>query len=300
MKKNSSLHAARAAKNDEFYTQISDIEKELKHYSQHFKNKTVFLNCDDPEESHFWKYFSLNFEQLGLRRLVSFHFSTEKPTYMLEIIADIDGNGKINDLDTVKKSLQQNGDFRSPESIATLKEADIIATNPPFSLFREFIGLLLDYEKKFLVVGSMNAITYKEVFKHIKENRLWLGITNPKQFRKPNGELQSFGNICWFTNLEHSKRNETLILFQKYDSKKYPKYDNYNAIEVSKVQDIPVDYDGVMGVPVTFLSKYNPEQFEICGTRRWFYDTSLGVTGGKTLINGKETYDRIFIKHKKT
>lgn len=292
------MHTARKVKNDEFYTQIRDIEKELNHYAEHFKGKTVFLNCDDPEDSHFWKLFALDFERLKLNRLVSFHYHDSEPTYKLELIKDTNQDGKVDGLDTIKTNLTQNGDFRSPESIAELRQSDIIVTNPPFSLFREFVDLLIKEGKQFLIVGNMNAITYKEIFKLIKDDKIWLGCTRPSEFRTPEGMIKKFGNICWFTNLAHTKRATPLRLYQKYSATLYPKYDNYDAIEVSKVQDIPKDYAGTMGVPISFLEKYNPQQFEICGTQRWFYDESLGITGGKTLLNGKETYDRIFIKHR--
>ncbi len=206
--KNSNLHKAKTEKNDEFYTQLSDIEKELKHYKEHFKGKVIFCNCDDPEWSNFWKYFELNFDFLGLKKLVSTHFEKDKGSYKLEIIGDINGDGKVTNKDIIRTPLKQNGDFRSDESIEILKECDIVVTNPPFSLFRDFISLLVEYDKKFIVVGSMNAITYKECFKLIKENRMWLGMNYIKEFVKPDGTTQKFGNINWFTNLEHEKRNE--------------------------------------------------------------------------------------------
>ena len=275
---NMNLHKASKAKKDEFYTQLSDIEKELKHYKGYFKGKVVLCNCDDPQESNFWKYFSLNFEFLGLKKLIATHFDYN-PTYKLELIADINKDGKVNGLDTIKTPFKQNGDFRSPECVDILKEADVVVTNPPFSLFREYIAQLVQYNKKFLVIGNMNAITYKETFSLIKDNKVWLGCTNPKEFRMPdsypllgssfvdgNGnKVAKFGNICWFTNLHHKKRNDELILYKKYNEKDYPKYDNYDAINVDKVKDIPVDYFETIGVPITFLDKYNPEQFEILG-----------------------------------
>jgi len=290
-KKNTNLHKAKKEKNDEFYTQLSDIENEVKYYKEHFKGKTVFLNCDDPEESMFWNYFALNFEFLGLKKLVSTHFETQKPSYKLEIVADINNDGKINKLDTVKTPLTQNGDFRSPECIEILKECDIVVTNPPFSLFREYIALLIEYDKKFLVIGNMNAITYKEIFELIKCNKIWLGISKRgMDFKLPNGESTNV-NSTWFTNLEHQKRNEELILYKTYygNESGYTKYDNYDAIEVSKVNDIPIDYNGAMGVPITFLDKYNPNQFEIVKFRKGDDDRDLS-------INGKCTYFRILIK----
>lgn len=294
MAKNNNLHKAKSEPNNEFYTQLSDIEKELRHYKDHFKGKSVFLNCDDPEESHFWKYFSLNFEFLGLTRLVSTHFEIDKPSYKLEIRADMNGDGIINRNDMEKVPLYGNGDFRSPEAIEILKECDIVCTNPPFSLFREYLAQLEEYKKDFLIVGSMNAVTYKETFKLIKDNNLWKGVTEPKQFREPDGGVKDFGNICWFTNLTHPKRNDKLILTKEYDPLFHLKYDNYDAINCDKVKDIPKDYKGCIGVPITFLDKWNPGQFEILGlanSARWIGYKCL------TIINGSKIYNRLLIKH---
>lgn len=226
---NKNFHAARHNKNDEFYTQLSDIEKELSHYREHFKDKIVLCNCNDGQ-SNFRKYFEDHFIELGLKDLIV----TEE-------------------------------DFRSPECIELLKQSDIVCTNPPFSLFRDYVAQLVEYEKKFLIIGNINVIICKEIFPLIKDNKLWPGINAVKEFKTPTGEVQKFGNIIWYTNLSHKKHNEELILTQKYkgNENKYPKYDDYDAIEVSKVKDIPMDYDGVMGVPITFLDKYNPKQFEI-------------------------------------
>lgn len=307
---NNRLHHAKAGKNDEFYTQITDIEKELAHYKHYFQGKVVFCNCDDPEESNFWRYFSLNFEHLGLKKLIATHFETGKPSYKLEITADINHDGKINNLDTVKTPLAQNGDFRSPECVSILKEADIVVTNPPFSLFREYVDQLIEHGKKFLIIGNQNAITYKEIFGLIKENKIWAGVDNggTKWFEVPDDyeittqsrqkvidgvKYFSMGNIYWFTNMEHKKRNESLILYQKYTKEAYPHYDNYDAINVSKVADIPVDYSGHMGVPITFIDKYNPEQFEIVKFRK-------GDDGKDLVINGKPPYFRIIVKKKGT
>lgn len=303
-KKNSNLHKAKQAKNDEFYTQLNDIENELKNYKSHFKDKVIFCNCDDPDWSNFWLYFSINFNSLGLKKLISTHFESNKPSYKLE----------MNEYgETIKTDLTQNGDFRSPECIELLKEADIVVTNPPFSLFREYVAQLIEYDKKFLVIGSNNAITYKEIFKLIKDNKLWLGTTNPKKFKQPNGEMKNFGNINWFTNLEHSKRNEEIILYKTYQGNEadYPKYDNYDAIEVSKVKDIPIDYEGAMGVPITFLDKYNPSQFEILGLLADKREISDSLIQGVptyldekhkkyvgAVLNKKATYARIIIKRR--
>lgn len=314
MSNNSKLHKAKKEKNDEFYTQLEDIERELVHYKEHFKGKTVFCNCDDPEWSNFWKYFELNFEQLGIKKLISTHFEKEKPSYKLEIIGDINNDGKINHLDIVKTPLKQNGDFRSPECIEILKEADIIVTNPPFSLFREYVAQLFEYNKKFIIIGDKNAITYKEIFSYIKDNKLWLGYSmhsGEMPFRvsfdfyeanKKTCKLGKDGNyykgmgVRWWTNLDHNLRHEKLILFQKYTPEKYPKYDNYDAINIDKVVNIPIDYDGVMGVPITFLDKYNPEQFEIVGDSR--YHDNQNFADDINIINGNGLYRRILIKRK--
>ncbi len=292
--KNTNLNKAKTAKNDEFYTQLSDIEKELGHYKEHFKDKIVFCNCDDPEESNFWFYFAQNFQFLGLKKLISTHYETDKPSYKLEIVKDVNADGKINNLDVIKTPLIQNGDFRSNECIELLKECDIVVTNPPFSLFREFVAQLVEYDKKFLIIGSQNAITYKETFELIKNNKVWVGYTFPKEFKQPDDSFKKFGNICWFTNIDVKKRHEDLVLYRKYIPDQYPKYDNYDAINVDKTVDIPMDYAGVMGVPISFMDKYNPDQFEIIGNE---YD--LKIEKGRGYINGKRMYSRIFIRNKK-
>ena len=312
MSLNSSLNKAKVNKEDEFYTQITDIEKELKHYKNHFKDKVIFCNCDDPEESNFWKYFELNFEYLGIKKLISTHYDNEKPTYKLELVRDNNGDGKIDKLDIVKTPLQQNGDFRSPECIDILKEADIVITNPPFSLFREFVNLLVKYDKKFLITGTQNNITYKDTFNLIKDNKIWLGYNagnmnftvpdyyEPRATRvwidETGQKWRSFGNICWYSNLDIKKRHEDLILYKKYTPEEYPKFDNYDIINVKRVADIPEDYYGVMGVPITFPQYYNPEQFEILGianSARWIGHECY------TLIDGKKIYNRLLIKRKR-
>ncbi|MFA5020134.1 MAG: adenine-specific methyltransferase EcoRI family protein [Candidatus Pacearchaeota archaeon] len=267
------LTKAKTSKKDEFYTQLTDIEKELGHYKEHFKDKVVFLNCDDPVESNFWKYFELNFKHLGLNKLIATHFGNGRPAYKLE-----KNNGNI-----IKTTLKQNGDFRSPECIEILKEADIIVTNPPFSLFREYIAQLIEYKKKFIIIGNQNAISYKDIFNLIKENKLWLGKSihsGDREFKVPEDypfnasgqRTDANGNkyirikgIRWFTNLDYKERHEDLILYKTYKGHEdeYPKYDNYNAINVDITKDIPYDYKGNMGVPITFMDKYNPDQFEI-------------------------------------
>jgi len=290
-KKNGNLHAAKREKNDEFYTQLSDIEKEMRHYARHFKGKVVFCNCDDPQSSNFWKFFELNFKTLGLRKLISTHYKQGGTSYKLECELGRDGA-----LRTAQTPLQGDGDFRSPEAVAILAEADIVATNPPFSLFREFLAQLVEHGKKFLVIGSQNAITYKETFALIRAGKLWLGCNHVKEFITPSGEKRAFGNILWFTNLEHQRRNEELFLYKTYSKAAYPKYDNYDAIEVAKVADIPCDYDEVMGVPITFLEKFNPEQFEILGianSARWIGYECF------TVINKRKIYNRLIIKRRK-
>ena len=298
MAKNKNLTQAKKAKNDEFYTLISDVEKELKHYKSQFEGKVVYCNCDDPEESNFWKFFELNFEEYKLKKLISTHYDAEKPTYKLELSADIDGDGKITKGDIVKTPLKQNGDFRSEESINLLKTSDIVVTNPPFSLFREYVAQLIKYKKKFLIIGNKNAITYKEIFPLIKENKLWLGYYCPNEFRLPNGDTtKKVNGLCrWFTNLDIKKRHEDLILYKKYTAEEFPKYDNYDAIEVSKTSDIPMDYDGIIGVPITFLDKFNPSQFEIVGDACNGSDSIYDLF--KPRLNNKFIYKRILIRKK--
>jgi len=276
---NNNLKKAKSLKKDEFYTQISDIEKELGHYKEHFKGKVVFLNCDDPLESNFYFYFSQNFEFLGLKKLISTHFETEKPSYKLEIIADLNEDGKINKLDTVKTQLKQNGDFRSTECIELLKVADIVVTNPPFSLFREYISQLIKYDKKFLILGNINTISYKESFELLKENKIWLGYNTVRFFNTPNGDLFETARTFWYTNLDIKKRHENLILYKTYKEVDYPKYENFNAINIDATKDIPMDYKGAMGVPITFMDKYNPDQFEII---------ALGIVGSIEFSSNKK------------
>ena len=300
MAKNKNLTQAKKAKNDEFYTLISDVEKELKHYKSQFEGKVVYCNCDDPEESNFWKFFELNFEEYKLKKLISTHYDAEKPTYKLELSADIDGDGKITKGDIVKTPLKQNGDFRSEESINLLKESDIICTNPPFSLFREYINQLMKYKKNFLVIAPETCVSYKEVFPLIRDKKIWLGYNHVKEFRQPDGSLKKFGNIVWFTNIPIDKQNEELILVKKYDPTKYSKYDNYDAIHIDKCVNIPADYKGVMGVPISFLENYCPKQFEILDINPHFYSiVAQGLKKPKQLsVNGKDTFARILIKRK--
>ncbi len=352
---------AKKNKADEFYTQLPDIEAEMRHYREQFRGKVIFCNCDDPYESNFFKYFAMNFNFLGLKKLIATCY-TESPVvgeqlslfdvksldmpngdaklpYKIEIteVRDENADGAVDlaDVEYLLKNrrntltlLQGNGDFRSPECIELLQEADIVATNPPFSLFREYVAQLVEYDKKFIIIGSKNAITYREIFKLIQENRLWLGNGFPNGnafFRIPaeysrewaNGVydpetgLVKFRNVGWFTNLDFEKRHESITLYKPYTPEEYPRYVNYDAIEVSKTAEIPYDYDGEMGVPITFLDKYNPEQFEIIGSSRLvgkpmsqFAQKGAYVEGGMRfyLRNGDGTYqrlyDRIVIKRK--
>ncbi len=262
---NVSLSNAKRAKNDEFYTQLSDIENELKHYKSHFAGKVVYCNCDDARKSNFFRFFQKKYNDYGLKKLVTTSYNEDGHGSVLVYEGDTNSNGKLDDNEVKVSELKGNGDFRSKECIELLKEADIVVTNPPFSLFREYIATLVQYNKKFLVIGNQNAITYKEIFPLIKENKLWTGNNMVKTFRVPqvtnkncevlpNGEIiAKFGSICWFTNLDIKKRHEEIILYKKYNEEEFPKYDNYDAIEVSKVCEIPKDYDGIMGVPITFL-----------------------------------------------
>ncbi|OBF98578.1 restriction endonuclease subunit M [Mycobacterium sp. 852002-51152_SCH6134967] len=291
--KRRSLGDAKTAKLDEFYTQLSDIEKEMKYYRKHFEGKVVYCNCDDPRVSNFFHYFSYNFEKLGLKKLIAACYkSTERDLFSrydseqaiyLEYEGDKDGN-KVPDPDEIGiKPLKDDGDFRSAETIELLKRADIVVTNPPFSLFREYMAQLIEYNKRFIIIGNMNAVTYKEIWPLIQQNKVWLGVTRAgtgqmwfqvkDDFPVKTGQrvdekgirYQTVGNSAWFTNLDISKRHEDMILYKTYNAQDYPRYDNYDAIEVSQTVDIPMDYDGVMGVPITFLGKHNPDQFEIVG-----------------------------------
>lgn len=280
MKNNDKLKEAKRNKNDEFYTQLSDIENELKHYRNHFKGKVVFCNCDDPEWSEFFNYFWKNFSKLGLKKLITTHYSLnieEDPSYQLRCVEYVLGDDGLPV--PHKIALKGNGDFRSEECIELLKESDIVCTNPPFSLFREYVAQLIEYGKKFLIIGNFNAITYKEIFKLIESNQLWLGVSpRSMNFKLPTGEMKSV-NAAWFTNLSHKNRNEKMTLWKTYESQEYQKFENYDAINIDKVNEIPVDFDGCMGVPITFLSKYNPQQFEI---------VALGITGSINFSSNKK------------
>lgn len=312
---NTNLQQARKNKKDEFYTQLCDIENELKHYKEHFKDKTILCNCDDPRVSNFFHYFSYNFEFLGLKKLITTCYKSQEVDLFSQsnseraIYLEYTGNktgGRVPVAEEIGiKHLKGNGDFRSPECIELLKQADIVVTNPPFSLFREYIALLMSYQKKFVIIGNQNAITYKEVFPLLKTNKVWPGYNHVKEFLQADGSVKKFGNIQWFTNLDISKRHEELILYKNYTPAEYPKYDNYDAINVDKVADIPCDYDGVMGVPITFLDKYNPIQFEIIGATEsegkgfsqglWLQATKIS----QPMINNTKLYKRLFIRKRK-
>ena len=339
MSANRNLHSARSNRNDEFYTQLSDIENELRHYSEHFRGKVVYCNCDDPRVSNFFTYFSLNFARLGLKKLITTCYKNRQIDMFSQhdaekaIYLEYDGTVNENGVPSIEEigihHLDGDGDFRSEECIMLLKYADIVVTNPPFSLFREYVAQLVEYEKQFLIIGHQNAITYKEIFPLIKENRIWLGHAQeavtmlfdvPKDFAHEivatrqegssyvieNGVVKSkMRNAKWFTNLDHNKRHENLILYKKYTPEEYPTYDNYDAIEVSKTKEIPYDYAGAMGVPITFLDKHNPDQFELIWT------TDRGGDGmienmkkphdryDAPVVSGKGIYKRIFIRNKR-
>lgn len=355
---NSQLSAAKKAKNDEFYTRMTDIEHELVHYRDHFKGKVVLCNCDDPFESNFFKYFALNFNPLGLKKLIATCYSgssiaggeyqpslfdddvdentgRHRRAYkaVVNVFRDTTGDGGL-DMDDIRNLLDSGeneltelhgdgiygaGDFRSRECLELLDEADIVVTNPPFSLFREYVATLMEHDKRFVIVGNQNAITYKEAFPLLRDDRLWLGYNKVKEFVVPSadhpergnivtdgkgGLIAKFGNICWYTNLDIKKRHEDLLLYRrcKEDPSRYPKYDNYDAIEVSKVKDIPEDYWGVMGVPITFMDKYNPDQFDIVGcseSEGRGFSNGLWDPASKTaqpIINGHKVYKRLFVR----
>ncbi len=360
---NTNLHKASKAKKDEFYTQLVDIEKELKHYKEQFRGKVVYCNCDDPFESNFFKYFASNFNALGLKRLIATSYKpspiantqlglfgddkTLKQTkgrlknnankFIINEVHDIDNNGAF-DLQDIAKLLKANknnewsplegdGDFRSPESIELLKQANIVVTNPPFSLFREYVAQLVEYNKKFLIIGNTNAVKYNDIFKLIKDDKFRTGYTNfnvgmffavPddwEYFHHLDGNGKKIARVstaCWFTNLAVSRHHEPITLYKKYSAKEYPKYDNHIAINIDKYTDIPADYNGIMGVPITFLDKYNPDQFDILGI---FDDkrekSDAFIQGVPTyvdeqhkkyvgpVLNGKALYTRVLIKNKK-
>ena len=304
---NKNLKQAKNAKKDEFYTQITDIEKELDHYKNHFKGKVVYCNCDDPRVSNFFSYFSCNFEYLGLKKLITTCYKSQNMNMFSQndceksIYLEYNGFKSGNKVPIPEEigihHLQNDGDFRNNECIELLKEVDIVVTNPPFSLFREYIAQLIKYDKKFVIIGNLNAITYKEIFKLMKENKLWLGSSiksGDREFGVPDdyplnaasSRIDEHGKkfirvkgVRWFTNLDYNERHESLPLYANYIPEEYPKYDNYDAINVDKTKNIPVDYDGAMGVPITFMDKYNPKQFEII---------ALGIVGSIEFTSNKK------------
>ncbi len=342
------LHTAKKNKNDEFYTQLIDIERELQYYKRHFKGKVIYCNCDDPLESNFFRYFVLNFNKLGLKRLITTSYKSSpvantqiglleddktlrsdkgRPKitankFVINSVDDIDGDGLFNLQDIAEllkankhnewKPLKGDGDFRSEECVELLKQSDIVVTNPPFSLFREYVAQLVKYEKNFLIIGNVNAITYKEIFKLIKDDNAWLGVNlgrgisgfivpdhyelygTEARIDNMGNRIVSPNNCLWLTNLDNSIRHEDIVLHKKYygNESEYSEYDNYKGINVNRTKDIPLDYDGYMGVPITFLHKYNPEQFEIIKFRK-------GDDGKDLSINGKCPYFRIIIKSKR-
>ena len=309
--KNNFLNTAKATKNDEFYTHLEDIENELKYYKDYFKGKVVYCNCDgflNKEKSNFFVYFSLNYEFLGLKGLICTKYNPNGNGKKYEYYGDF----YPDEEEVFTSDLEGDGDFRSEECIELLKKCDIVCTNPPFSLFREYVAQLFEYNKDFLIIGNVNAITYKEVFPMIKENKMWLGVSITSGDRKfvvpDNYPLNAAGcgidengkkyirvkGVRWFTNLDHKKHHEELLLYKKYNAEQYPKYDNYDAIEVGKTKDIPMDYNGIMGVPITFLDKYCPTQFEIVGQMMTTKVTEFNF--GYPYINGKAKYARICIK----
>ena len=338
---NETLTQAKEVKRDEFYTQLVDIEKEVRHYKDHFAGKVVYCNCDDPAESNFFRYFAMNFNLLGLKKLMATGYNGSpirgsqlafsdlagvdgEGAYLIEIteVEDHDGDGRVgfsdvewllrNDANSTRL-LDSNGDFRSEECVALLKQADIVVTNPPFSLFREYIAQLVEHGKQFVIMGDQNAITYKEVFPLIQSGKLWLGHNNggDKWFQVPEDydikteshlktekgiKYMKIRRINWFTNLDHKKRHQELTLSQRYNPADYPTYDNYDAINVDRVADIPYDYDGAMGVPITFLDKHNPDQFEIIGIDMVLTADKTGKAS-RFYTNGKCKYARVVIQH---
>lgn len=324
---NSNLHMSRAGKTDEFYTQLSTIEDELRHYRKYFKGKVIFCNADDPAigedgcdhygdglggyTSNFFRYFQLNFTQLGIKKLITTHYEADKPSYKFEIVSS-DRDDQIGLPDYVKTPLMGNGDFRSPECLSLLEECDIVVTNPPFSLMKEYLPLLINSGKQFLVLGNMNHAVYAEIFPYLFRQQVWLGHNSGHfWFRVPDyyaekgtdfkidehgQKWRRMGNICWFTNMDIEKRHQSLIetLYKKYSAEEYPQYDNYEAIHIKKVQDIPVDYYGVISVPITFLDKHNPDEFEIIGELKHGCDSEFDYA--VPILNGENKYTRLLIR----
>lgn len=336
---NSNLSAAKNAKKDEFYTQLSDIELELRHYRHHFQDKVVYLNCDDPRVSNFFRYFSSNFEELGLKKLIATCYKSEDTGHFsqsdsnqavwLEYSGDKNSNNVPDAEEIGVTPLLGDGDFRSPESIELLQQADIVVTNPPFSLFREYVAQLVEHDKKYIILGNMNALTYKEIFPLFQSNQMWYGPSirsGDREFGVPDdypltavgSRIDEHGNkfvrvkgVRWFTNLDYADRHKDLILTKSYCPADYPKYANFDAIEVGKTAEIPADYEGLMGVPITFIDKYNPDQFEIIGSSKTLGKSMSMIAekgtyqqGGPRfyLPNGSNSYrrmyDRIVVRNK--
>lgn len=321
MSKNTDLNNAGTAKKDEFYTDYDDIKKELVNYARYFKGKVIYCNCDDhygigkgTPKSNFLKYLADNFEAFGIKKVIATHYESSKKSTMYILTKDNTGDGIICSEDIEEIPMKGNGDFRSPECIELLKQADIVITNPPFSLFREYVAQLMEYDKKFIIIGNVNAVTYKDFFPLIKTNKVWLGMSihsGDREFRVPDDyplnaagyRIDSDGNkyirvkgVRWFTNLDHSQRHERIETGKKYlgYESMYPKYDDYNVINVNKTADIPMDYDGLMGVPITFIDRYNPDQFEILALD----DHRVEWRGHGPNLNGKSLYRRIIIRKK--
>ena len=338
--RNRDFQDAKQAKKDEFYTQLSDIEKELRHYRPHFKDKVVYLNCDDPRVSNFFRFFSSNFEQLGLKKLIATCYQSSDPHNFshggsdqgiwLEYSGDQNGNGTSDPSEIEVQNLEGDGDFRSAESVELLKQADIVVTNPPFSLFREYVAQLIEHEKKVIILGNMNSLTYKEIFPLIQNDQMWYGPSirsGDREFRVPDDypltaagtRTDEHGNkyvrvkgVRWFTNLDFPERHKDLDLTKTYRPTEYPRYANFDAIEVGKTADIPADYDGLMGVPITFIDKYNPDQFEIVGSSKTMGEKMSEVAEKGTYQPGgprfylpvgrggyRRMYDRIVVRNKR-
>lgn len=326
MKPTNDLNKAKQDKNDEFYTLRSDIDRELRHYKQHFKDKIVYCNCDDPKISNFYQYFSDNFKVLGLKKLVTTCYKNQDPDLFstnrderaikLQCERGETHDGAYFPQPPTIELLKGDGDFNSHECIDILKQADIIVTNPPFSKWREYFEQLIQYEKKFLIIGNGNAASYVEVFRLIRENKVWLGTKTmsggmyfdipssekedldlknlPKGFKYKDGNIMRISPAVWYTNLDHNKRHQEIVLYKSYNETDYPKYDNYDAISVNEVRHIPLDYDGAMGVPISFFDKYNPDQFEICGA-----DYEFVRSAGRFYVDGRRLYARIVIQRKR-
>ena len=312
---NSNLCLAKKVKNDEFYTRYEDIEAEVMKYRKQFQDKIVYLPCDDPAEkkSEFWSFFVNNFDSFGLKKLIATHYNEEGKAYKIWIDSDTTNDGFIDDADAMQEDLEGNGDFRSPECIDILNECDIVCTNPPFSLFREFFNVIMQANKLFLIICPQNAFKYKDIFPFIKEGKVWAGYSFNKTFdfiMSDDYVLTNTGYIddqgrkhgkvastCWMTNMVVHKRTEEMILTKKYNSTDYPQFDNYDAINVGRVENIPYDYDGIMGVPISFLGKHNPNQFEIIGEANHGSDNQYDLF--KPVVNGKELFPRILIRRKK-